>query len=100
MTTATDNLTLYVYYKIPANQNALHLLAVEQLQQAMALRYPEIVMQRQKRPGTDTTNQETWMEVYAGIAPMQREHLLADLFSLVEVYGLPRARKNELFIDL
>lgn len=100
MTTSTDKLTLYVYYKIPAQQNTLHLLAVQQLQQAVALRYPAVVMQRQKRPGADATNQETWMEVYAGITPRQLEPLLADLSALVEVHGLVRARKNELFIDL
>lgn len=96
----TDKRTLYVYYKIPANQSASCLLAVKQLHQDIALRYPEVVMQRQKRPEPDATNQETWMEIYDGIAPTQLEPLMADLVALSEAHDLPRERRTEVFIHL
>jgi hypothetical protein len=100
MSTASDILTLYVYYKISANQQDSCVLAVKKLQQTIALHYPEVIMQVQKRPQVDTANHETWMEVYADIAPMQLEQMIADLGELAEVHGLPCERKNEVFINL
>jgi hypothetical protein len=95
-----DNLTLYVYYKVPIVQSASCLLAVKQLHQVIALRYPEIAMQQQKRPYPDAAHQETWMETYAGMTQIQIEKLIADLSELAVGCGLPNERKYEVFINL
>ncbi len=94
------NLTLYVYYKIPADKSAACLLAVKQLHQAIALEYPQLAINQQKRPSVDAANLETWMETYAGIAQMQLEKLKTEIAELAQQYGLPSERKYEVFINL
>jgi len=96
----SNNVTLYVYYKIAFANSAVCLLAVKQLHQAIALRYPKLSIHQQKRPNPDANNQETWMETYAGVEQSQLDNLMADLSELAKLHGLPDERKTEVFINL
>jgi hypothetical protein len=100
MNAMTDKLTLYVYYKVPLNQNALFLSAVKQVQQAIQLRYKKLTTKLQKRPNHDNFHQETWMEIYEGITSSQLDNVITDLQELINAQGLSYERRNEIFIDL
>jgi hypothetical protein len=96
----TNNLTLYVYYRISAEKSNFYLLAVRELRRTIALRYPGLAMHQQKRPSPDATNHETWMETYSGIEHVQLDKLIADLSELAPLHGLPCERKYEVFMNL
>ena len=102
MTTIRDSYILLRFIDTtPANHSASCLLAVNKCHQAIALRYPEVMIQQQKRLCLDAAKlKETWMEIYAGVAQRQLENLKADLLDLAETHGLPRERKYEVFINL
>lgn len=91
------DLTVYVYYKIPAeNRNSL-LLAIKKLDQKIKLHYPYLTVQHQKKTCFDAQNRETWMETYAGIAQEELEKFTAHLSDLAEKNGLPIDRRYEIF---
>ena len=97
---AENNLTVYVYYKIPANDHNMCLLAVKNLDEKIRFQYPQLKIQHQKRPKLDAEDKETWMETYAGISSMELEKFTADLAELAKLYGLTQERRSEIFVTL
>ena len=93
-------LTLYVYYKIPADERNTCLLAVKNLQQQIYSCYPNVKIHNQKRPGVDRENKETWMETYTNISNISLETFTAELSDFAKKSGLPTERKYEIFIPL
>ena len=95
-----NHLTLYVYYKIPADKQNTCLLAVKNLQQKIISYYPNVKVQHQKRPGVDLENKETWMETYTNIPNIPLEKFTAELSDFAKKSGLPTERKYEVFMPL
>ncbi len=95
-----NNVTLYVYYKIAANDRSSNLLAVKNLERAIKSHYPDLKIHHQKRPYLDAENKETWMETYSHLPAISFENFTAILSQLAEKNGLPNERKYELFITL
>lgn len=96
----SDTLTMYVYYKIPTNERAIFLSAVRNLNQVMKTHYPFLATNQQKRPELDRENKELWMETYHGIPNSVMEKFTMDLTLFAEQQGLPKERKQEIFISL
>lgn len=96
----SNNVTLFVYYKIPLNETAASLSAVEKVCQTIQSRYPYLKIQQQKRQHTDADNKETWLETYAGFSAAQLEKLIAELVELAAQNGLPKERRYEVFVTL
>lgn len=95
-----NNLTIYVYYKIPTDKHQCYLLAINELNNSIGTLYPYLKMNRQRRLDLDTENRELWMEIYHGIPTTQLEKFTTDLNRLSEKNDLPKDRQHEVFVPL
>ena len=95
-----DNITLYVYYKIPTEKHSYYLSAVKNLNDDIQKLYPHLKIKQQKRPEIDVDNKELWMESYQNVPNISFEKFKNDLIMLAEKYDMPQERKHEIFISM
>lgn len=96
----SKRLTLYIYYKIPAIDQAKFLMMVKNLNNQVAEFYPHLKIRHEKRLELDAEKRELWMEVYQNINPHDIEKFSTNLSSLAEQLGLPKERKCERFVSV
>ncbi len=98
--TMENALTVFIYYKIPTSEHQHYLTAIHKLKQAIAACYPFLQISHQKRPELDEEKRELWMETYNGIPQPELATFTVKLAQLAGHYGLPAARKHEVFTAL
>ncbi len=92
-------LSLFVYYKVPLDEHAHCLSLVTQFEQALQLKWPELVMEIAQRPNPSAEGLETWMEIYKHPAGLTEE-MMAAIAQLAADMGLPPKRASEVFIPV
>lgn len=95
-----ENLTLYIYYKIPADKHLQYVLSVEKLITDIKKCYAYLEIKLQIKMTLDAENKETWMEIYQGISQENIQKLMDTLNLLAKQHGLPTERRQEVFIPL
>lgn len=95
-----SKLSVYIYYKVPANDRIHNLASLKHLQHAVQTRFPMLKIVYQKRPELDVESKELWMETYHGVATNELAMFKRVLSELARQYGLPNERKFEVFTTL
>ena len=91
--------TLYVYYKLPADEHALWRPRVKGFAQRVRQRWPDLQVELMQRPDPSAEGLETWMEVYRHPEGVSAQ-MMAAISQLALELGLPPKRAAEIFIPL
>lgn len=91
--------TLFVYYKIPADEHQAWLERVRVFEKRLSAAWPGLQIEWMQRPDTSADGLETWMEVYRHPQGISAE-MSASITQLASLCGLPPKRASEFFIPL
>ena len=89
----------FVYYKIHRDQRDASIALVQNFQQQLARRVPEISCELMQRPAATPEGIETWMEIYRGDDGLP-DSTLEMIAQIAGECGMPAPRLGELFIPL
>lgn len=92
-------MNLYVYYKLASSEASNQHIKVLLMQAELKAQFPKLSFQLLKRPDTDETGRETWMETY-DLSEIDINDFRGVLDQLALAANLPQPRKNEIFISL
>ena len=91
--------TLFVYYKVSAEQHQKTIPLLNNLIQRLKALYMGLEIDIMQRPEISSDQLETWMEVYrypGGVTLVMMEKITVH----AQECGLPLARKTEIFVPL
>jgi hypothetical protein len=94
-----EQLTLFVYYKLPVSEHSKWATLVREFKQDVLQAMPGLTMDLMQRPEPSSSGEETWMEVYrhpSGVSPQ----MMAQIDQMAQVHGLPTKRSIEIFVSL
>lgn len=98
-TPAVNQVTLFVYYKLPRAEHAQWLGRVIGFQQAVVNAWPGMGVELMQRPEPSAEGLETWMEVYRHPLGVSAQ-MMASVAQLALDHGLPPKRAAEIFVPL
>jgi hypothetical protein len=91
--------TLFVYFKVPADQHDALRPVAQAFQARVVQTWPGLTCELMQRPEATAEHIETWMEVYhhpAGVNP----EMMRRIGELALEMGMPAKRMAEVFIPL
>jgi hypothetical protein len=94
-----EQLTLFVYYKLPAIEHQRWSVCVRENTQRLMQEIPGLTIELMQRPDPSASGEETWMEVYRhsnGLSPQMMELIE----QVAKELDLPSKRATEVFVSL
>lgn len=92
-------MNLFVYYKLIESEHPNLRIKIKILQSELKTLFPSLSYDLMKRPETDDTGRETWMEIYT-LQDIDVNAFKTELDSRVIAAQLPTPRRNEIFIPV
>ncbi len=92
-------MNLFVYYKLIRSEHPSLQIKVQVMQAELRAQFPTLRTELMKRPDTDATGHETWMEIY-DLADIDINVFREALDQLALNANFPQPRRNEVFITV
>jgi hypothetical protein len=90
-------MNVFVYYKLIKSEHPHLQSRIKTMQAALTAQFPALCCDLMKRPETDVSGHETWMEIYH-LTDIDLNQFRKILDQLVKDADLPHPRRNEVFV--
>lgn len=92
-------MNLFVYYKFIHAHYPDVKSKIKTLQTELIAKFPDLHCELMKRPDSDASGNETWMEIYK-LGEVDLNAFIDTLDRLAMEHALPKPRRNEMFTPI